>query len=83
MSIFYSLKQAQHVLLTNESGCMIVSFNKENKRIAQFSYKTREGALSALQDMLGKVPKLKKMQVDGAEKVDTQQDISDIPAQEL
>lgn len=75
-----TLRNAQHVLKTSGANIEIMSFNAKNERIGTFTYKSRPAAIKALVRMTGRVVTLRPMQTPDNWKVETHQELSDIPS---
>lgn len=72
-----SLRTAQHVLKTYPDKVEILSFNSKNELMARFEYKTREGALNAIEKMIGRKITLKPMQTVNSERVEVFNEVID------
>lgn len=72
------LRECTHVVKTTGGRVDIMSFNKRNDIVARFSYESRAGAISALERLTGRKVTLKPMQTEGAERVETHQELSDV-----
>lgn len=73
-----TLRTATHVLRTSETDVQVISFNSRNDVIGRFTYARRQDAIRALERMTGHKVSLKPMQTASSEKVETQQELSDI-----